>query len=97
MEPDLLAQLQAVNAGKHQVENEQVEVLRLEAAQPILPVSGDLGLKTFLLEGELNGLGHRLLVFYDEDPRHVVTSIVSSQLQNTTCPRALERPGAPHC
>ncbi len=56
--PDLLAQLEAIDIGKHDVEQDEVRLLLLDEAQPCLAVGGrdDLGLGPAQVEAEVHHL-----------------------------------------
>ena len=66
---ELAANVEAVHAGKHDVEQDRVGQHRLGLAQPFLTVVGDVGLVTLAVEVPGEGLGQSPLVLNDQDAR----------------------------
>ena len=68
--PDPLADLKAVHAGQHQIQDEKIKFLLQGPLKPGFPVVFDLHLKARKLQIILLQLRNALFVFYDQNSAH---------------------------
>ena len=63
---DLPAHLVPVDAGKHQVQEDEVRVIQVKSSQRLLPVVHDHCVKTFFCQIQGDELRDVLIIIYDQ-------------------------------